>query len=317
MPSASRLSDKEKYDAKLCGLLDEYDRAFVVHADNVGSKQFMDIRRGLRPHSAVLMGKNTLMKRCIRLYNERTGSDTWAPLLDALVGNVGLVFTKGDLSEIRDEITKYVVGAPARVGLVAPNSVQVPAGGTGLDPSQTSFFQALNIPTKINKGSVEIVSDVKLISAGDKVGASEATLLAKLGIKPFSYGLIIKQVFESGALYDPKVLDIKDEDLLTQVSAAISNIAAISLEAHYPTLASIPHSIINGYKNVLAVAVETEYSFDLADKVKAFLADPSAFAVEATPEAATATEAAKDEPKAAEEEEEEEEDEDMGFSLFD
>ena len=34
-----------QYDAKLCGLLDDYDRAFIVHADNVGSKQFMDIRR--------------------------------------------------------------------------------------------------------------------------------------------------------------------------------------------------------------------------------------------------------------------------------
>lgn len=55
--------------------------------------------------------------------------------------------------------------------------------------------QALNIPTKINKGTVEIVSDVKLIKAGEKVGGSEATLLAKLGIKPFSYGLIIQQVF--------------------------------------------------------------------------------------------------------------------------
>ena len=35
----------------------------------------------------------------------------------------------------------FKVGAPARVGLVAPNSVEVPAGGTGLDPSQTNFFQ--------------------------------------------------------------------------------------------------------------------------------------------------------------------------------
>ena len=55
-------------------------------------------------------------------------------------------------------------------------------------------LQALNIPTKINKGTVEIVSDVKLITQGEKVGASEATLLAKLGIKPFSYGLIVQQV---------------------------------------------------------------------------------------------------------------------------
>ena len=54
-------------------------------------------------------------------------------------------------------------------------------------------MQALNIPTKINKGTVEITTDVQLIKIGEKVGASEATLLAKLGIKPFSYGLVIRQ----------------------------------------------------------------------------------------------------------------------------
>jgi len=43
--------------------------------------------------------------------------------------------------QLRDEVEKYKVGAPARVGLVAPNDVVVPAGNTGLDPSQTSFFQ--------------------------------------------------------------------------------------------------------------------------------------------------------------------------------
>ena len=74
-------------------------------------------------------------------------------------------------------------------------------------------------------------------------------------------------MIEGGSLFDPKILDIKDEDLMGHVTAAINQVAALSLELHYPTLASIPHSVINGYKNVLAVAVETEYSFDLADKV--------------------------------------------------
>ena len=55
-------------------------------------------------------------------------------------------------------------------------------------------MQALNIPTKINKGCVEIVSDVHLVKQSEKVGGSEATLLAKLGIKPFSYGLVIQKV---------------------------------------------------------------------------------------------------------------------------
>jgi large subunit ribosomal protein LP0 len=263
------------------------------------------------------MGKNTLMKRCIRIYCERTGNDQWLQLLDHMVGNVGLIFTKGDLNEVRRMIDEFKVGAPARVGLVAPNDVTVPAGNTGMDPSQTSFFQVLNIPTKINKGSVEITADVHLIKAGEKVGASEATLLSKLGVKPFEYGLIIQKVYDNGSIYDPKVLDITDDDLGDYITAGVRNVAALSLAADYPTLASIPHSIVNGYKNVLAVAVETDYTFPLADKVKAYLADPSAFA-SAAPSGGGGGGGGGDAPAAAAAPvEEEEEEEEMGFDLFD
>jgi len=275
--------------------------------------QFQNIRKGLRPESIILMGKNTMMKRSIRLWCETSGSDKWACLLDQLVGNVGVVFTSSDLSAVKTEIEKYKVGAPARVGLTAPNDVRINAGATGMDPSQTSFFQALGIATKINKGTIEIVSDVHLIKTGDKVGASQATLLSKLGIKPFKYGLAMLKVVDNGTMYDVAVLDITDEVLLAAVSAGIANVAAVSLAVNYPTLASIPHSVINGYKNVLAIALATEYSFPAADKVKAILANPGAFAAAAAPAAASAAA-----PAAAKKEEvKEESEEDMGFSLFD
>jgi hypothetical protein len=44
MPSATALKSKQQYNDKLCKLLDEHEKAFLVHADNVGSRQFMDIR---------------------------------------------------------------------------------------------------------------------------------------------------------------------------------------------------------------------------------------------------------------------------------
>ena len=47
----------------------------------------------------------------------------------------------------------------------------------------------------------------------------------------------------------------------------VRNVASVCLQIGYPTVASVPHSIINGYKRVLAVAVETDYSFPLAEKV--------------------------------------------------
>ena len=55
--------------------------------------------------------------------------------------------------------------------------------------------------------------------------------------------------------------------MVEKATSALRNIAALCLGAGYPTLVSLPHSIINAYKNVLAIAVETDYSFPLADKV--------------------------------------------------
>ncbi|RZC79328.1 hypothetical protein C5167_003547 [Papaver somniferum] len=157
-PKPSKADKKIVYDKKLCQLLDDYTQILVTAADNVGSKQLQGIRKGLRGDSVVLMGKNTMMKRSVRLHAEKTGNQAFLNLIPLLVGNVGLIFTKGDLKEVSEEVAKYKVGAPARVGLVAPIDVVVPPGNTGLDPSQTSFFQVLNIPTKINKGTVEIIT---------------------------------------------------------------------------------------------------------------------------------------------------------------
>uniref|UniRef100_A0A0E0F2E2 Major facilitator superfamily (MFS) profile domain-containing protein n=1 Tax=Oryza meridionalis TaxID=40149 RepID=A0A0E0F2E2_9ORYZ len=315
----TKAEKKVAYDKKLCQLLDEYTKVLIAVADNVGSNQLQEIRKGLRGDSIVLMGKNTLIRRCIKVHADNTGNKDFLELMPLLVGNVGLIFTKGDLKEVREEVAKYKVGAPARVGLVAPVDVVVPPGNTGLDPSQTSFFQVLNIPTKINKGTVEIITPVELIKKGDKVGSSESALLAKLGIRPFSYGLVITNVYDSGSVFSPEVLDLTEEDLMEKFASGVSMVASVSLAISYPTIAAAPHMFLNGYKNVLAVAVETEYSYPHADKIKEYLKDPSKFAVAAPVAAAdsggAAPAASKEEEK--KEEPEEESDGDLGMSLFD
>ncbi|WRX34489.1 Large ribosomal subunit protein uL10-like, partial [Theobroma cacao] len=134
-------------------------------------------------------------------------------------------------------------GLRARVGLIAPIDVVVPPGNTGLDPSQTSFFQVLNIPTKINKGTVEIITPVELIKKGDKVGSSEAALLSKLGIRPFSYGLVVLSVYDSGSVFSPEVLDLTEDDLVEKFANGVSMAASLSLAISYPTLAAAPHML--------------------------------------------------------------------------
>lgn len=244
-------------------------------------------------------------------------SPEYERLLPFVKGNVGFVFTNGDLKSIRDKILANKVAAPARAGAVAPGDVYVPAGNTGMEPGKTSFFQALGVPTKIARGTIEITADLKLVEAGTKVGASEATLLNMLNISPFTYGMSISQVYDQGNAFPPSVLDIEESQLLKSFSSAIATIAAISLAANFPTLPSVMHSVVNSYKKVLAVAISTEISWPEIEELKDRIANPDAYASAgpaATTESAPAAEAAKEE----EEEEEAEDSADEGFGgMFD
>ena len=240
-------------------------------------------------------------------------------LLPHVKGNVGFVFTNGDLKETREKILSNRVAAPARAGAVAPGDVYVPAGNTGMEPGKTSFFQALGVPTKIARGTIEITSDLKLVSSGTKVGASEATLLNMLNISPFTYGMSIAQIYDQGQTFASDVLDIEESQLLKAFSTAITTIATISLAINFPTLPSVMHSVVNSYKNLISVALETEYSWEAIDELKDRIANPDAYASAAPVAAAAADSGAAAAPaeEAAAEEEEEASDEDMGFGLFD
>ena len=78
-------------------------------------------------------------------YNERKDTFKEQPELEKLInllrGNTGIIFSNGDLSEIKKILDKETREAPAKVGAIAPDDVWIRAGSTGLDPKQTSFFQ--------------------------------------------------------------------------------------------------------------------------------------------------------------------------------
>jgi large subunit ribosomal protein LP0 len=299
---------KGEFYKKLYNMFSTYNKAFVVIVDNVGSQQMNSTRRSMRGTAEILMGKNTLIRKVLNEFLEANPGHFFEKIMPKIAGNVGFVFTNNDLSKVRDLILANKVPAPARVGAVSPVEVIIPAGPTGCDPGQTSFFQVLQIPTKIVKGQIEITNPVNMIKKGDKVGASEAALLQKLNIKPFAYGLVIESVFDQGAIFSVDVLDIDEKILATHFQFALRQVAALSLEIGYPTQASLAHSIGNAFKTLVAVTVNLDnYSFPKADPYKAFLKDPSAFAVAApaggAPAASSAAAAAPAAPVKPKEEE--------------
>jgi len=315
MVREDRTAWKASYFQRIEKLIEEYPTCFLVSADNVGSKQMQQIRIALRGKGEVLMGKNTMMRKAIR--GQLSKYPQLEKLLPCIVGNVGFVFTNEDLCEVRDIILSNKKEAPAKAGAIAPLDVFVPGGNTGQGPEKTSFFQALAIPTKITKGTIEILSDIHLCKKDEKVGASEAALLQMLNIKPFHYGLIISQVYDNGAVFSPEILDITDDDILKKFTSGISNIAAASLAIGYPTVASVPHSVVNGFKNIAAVCLEADIDIPQIATIKEYLADPSKFAAAAPAAEEVAAAPVEEKKEAAKEESESGSDDDMGFGLFD
>jgi large subunit ribosomal protein LP0 len=233
------------------------------------------IRQALRNKATILMGKNTMVRRALRTILAEYPQ--FEKLLPHVKGNIGFVFTNGDLKEVREIILDNKVAAPARAGALAPKDVWVPGGNTGMEPGKTAFFQALSIPTKIARGTIEIVTDVQVVTAGTRVGTSEATLLNMLNISPFSYGMTIVQIFDNGAIFGSEMLDIDEQTLIDQFLASVKTVAAISLATNFPTIVSVTHSLVNAYKNLIAVSIATEFTFEGSEKVSTIVSNLRAF----------------------------------------
>merc|ERR1711879_47310 len=55
-----------EYFTKLSNLLVDYKKVLIVAANNVGSNQLQRVRQELRGKAVLLMGKNTMIRKCIR-----------------------------------------------------------------------------------------------------------------------------------------------------------------------------------------------------------------------------------------------------------
>mmetsp|Transcript_93410 Transcript_93410/g.183123 ORF Transcript_93410/g.183123 Transcript_93410/m.183123 type:complete len:322 (+) Transcript_93410:93-1058(+) len=320
MPNAEKLAKKGKYFEKLIELCTTAPNALIVTVDHVASKQMQDIRMDLRGRAIVVMGKNTMIRKGLEIGHERHPDAGMDVLRSNVKGNMGFIFaTNCTLDDIRESLNNHRRLSAAKAGQVSVVNLNIPSGPTGMDPSQTNFFQALNIGTKIVKGQIELVSDFPILKVGDKVSPSAAVLLGKLNIKPFEYGMEVRQVYQDGAVFDAAVLDMSDAMLIQKFLAGVANMAAFSRELGIPTEAGLPHMFGNAFRNVASLVSDIDFTFKEVEDVKKFLENPDAYIASGPAVAAPAGGgggggAAKEEAKAAVQEEEEEEN--MDFDLF-
>lgn len=151
---------------------------------------------------------------------------------------------------------------------------------------------------------MEILSDVQLIKTGDKVAAGEAMLPKVLTCFPspspsadHPAGICQWQPCH------PKCLTLHRK-LHSHFLEGVRHVATMCMPTGYPPVTSVPCAVISGYKQSLALSMETEFTFSCHEKVKVFLVDLAAFVV-ASPAKVEAKDGLQELNK------------DVGFGLFD
>merc|ERR1711884_44444 len=309
---------------RLCECFTKYKQCVVVSLDNVSTNQIHAARSLLASDEfkgEMIIGKNTLIKKALKFVTEEPNPSSddyedhkpWSqnPKLDVLKDlmklNVGLIFSEAPYMDLREKIEAEKIKMPARTGVPAPCNVILPVGPTGVEVGKIDLFHKLNIQCKTVKSAIEINKEVKIITKGEKVSEGATQMCKLLQIVPFEYSLTFQYVYIDGVILDQSIIEMPLEAVEESFKNYCGYLTALSLGGDIPNALSVPQFVANGFKQLLAIGMESGYEF------AQLKAATEAQANAPVQQAETAkVEDKKEEAAAAEEEEEEDEDMDLG-----
>ncbi|ARS91487.1 50S ribosomal protein L10 [Natrarchaeobaculum aegyptiacum] len=224
---------KEEVD-ELADLIESYESVGIVGIAGIPSKQLQDMRRELYGTAELRVSRNTLQVRAL----EEVGL---GDLVEEIEGQVGIIGTNENPFSLYKELEASKTPAPINEGEVAPNDIVIPEGDTGVDPGPfVGELQGIGANARIEDGSIQVMEDSTVLSAGEEVSADLANVLNELGIEPKEVGLDLRAVVADGVEFGPEDLDIDVEAYESDVQTAAAYAQNLSVNAVFPTEATAP-----------------------------------------------------------------------------
>jgi large subunit ribosomal protein L10 len=215
---------------------EKYDSVGIVDITGIPSRQLQDMRRDLYGTAQLRISRNTLLQRALEAVD-----DGVAELTDHISGQVGLIGTNDNPFGLYQQLEASKTSAPINAGEVAPNDIVIPEGDTGIDPGPfVGELQSVGANARIEEGSIRVLEDSMVLSAGEEVSSDLANVLAELGIEPKEVGLDLRSVFAEGVLFEPEDLELDIDQYRTDIEAATARARNLAVNARIPTAKTMP-----------------------------------------------------------------------------
>ncbi len=223
---------KLKEVANLAELVKNKKTLVIVSIKNIPASQYQEIVKILRGKAVVKVPKKSIIFRAL----DKSGNEAVKKIKEYIKESSAILFSDIDAFELSAELVEKKIPAKAKPGQEATKDIEVLAGPTELTPGPAiSELGALGIKIQIEKGKINIKEPKIIAKKGEKISASAADLMGKLGMKPFTIGFVPLAAFdiEKGKLY----LDIKidKEGTIKQLKEVFSRALPFAVEIGYPS----------------------------------------------------------------------------------
>ncbi len=187
---------KEKINTvkELADLIKGKKTILIADISSIPESQFQKIGKKLRGKAIIKVPRKNLFFRAI----DESKNETLQKIKEFFNRPLAILFSDLDSYDLAGELIKNKSPAKAKPGQIAPDDLEVPAGPTDLVPGPAiSELGALGIKIQIQGGKIEIKEPKVLTKKGEKISDGVSAMLSKLGIMPFTVGLIPISSYDS------------------------------------------------------------------------------------------------------------------------
>lgn len=247
---------KKKQVAKVAEMIKNNPIIGIVNMESLPAKQLQNMKGQLRGKVELFMTKRRLISIALKQAKGKEGLDK---LNDMMRGMPAILATKENPFSLYKIIKKNKSSAPAKGGQTATKDILVPAGVTPFAPGPIiGELGAFGIKAGIDGGKVAIKEDKIVCKEGEVISAELAGILTRLDINPMEVGLDVLGVYEDGTIYSKSVLDIDEEQFLSDLATAGAQALALAMETGIPTADSTRALIEKAARMSKALARETD-----------------------------------------------------------
>ncbi len=251
----------------LKGLIENHNVVGIANLADIPAPQLQKMRRTLKDSATVKMSRKTLMS--LALNDSKKSKLNIESLEEHMEGQPALIFTDMNPFKLFKILEESKTEAPAKAGNIAALDIVVPKGDTAFKPGpMLGELQKIGIQAKIDKGKIVINKDKIVVTAGEEISKSIASILTRLEIYPMEVGIDLKAAYEDQTIYTSDLLTIDPEKTLSDVQKAFTQALNLSVNAMIFNKVSLPILLQNATIKSMNLAINTEI---LTDKTRDIL----------------------------------------------